>query len=241
MNPSMNQSQLAALESCARRSLTVAERAEAEPLLSIRNDVALAGLNHFSVLDALVQPGHRLHALTQGDWPIDALQAVDECDAPMISIPGGEPLIHKELPQIVQGIIARKKFVYLCTNAILLPKHIDEYQPSPYFTWSIHLDGLQHRHDESVCMDGVFEKAVSAIKQAHRLLFREHLSLSNALARIESDLPPEQISAKVLVGSVHGEVLAEADASAVAFDYLQGRLDELTSGKPPRETSRLSR
>jgi len=94
----------------------------------------------------------------------DALHAVDECDAPVVSIPGGEPLIHKELPQIVQGIIARKKFVYLCTNAILLPKHIDEYQPSPYFTWSIHLDGLEKRHDASVCMDGIFEKAITAIK-----------------------------------------------------------------------------
>ena len=60
---------------------------------------------------------------------------------PMVSIPGGEPLIHKEMPQIVAGIVARKKFVYLCTNAILLPKHIDEYQPSPYLTFSIHLDG----------------------------------------------------------------------------------------------------
>ena len=71
----------------------------------------------------------------------DALQAVDECGAPMVSIPGGEPLIHKEMPQIVAGIVARKKFVYLCTNAILLAKHIDEYQPSPYLTFSIHLDG----------------------------------------------------------------------------------------------------
>ena len=96
----------------------------------------------------------------------DALRAVDECDAPVVSIPGGEPLIHKELSQIVQGIIARKKFVYLCTNAILLPKHIDEYAPSPYFTWSIHLDGLEKRHDESVCMDGVFDKAITAIKLA---------------------------------------------------------------------------
>jgi len=96
----------------------------------------------------------------------DALRAVDECDAPVVSIPGGEPLIHKELSQIVQGIIARKKFVYLCTNAILLPKHIDEYEPSPYFTWSIHLDGLEKRHDESVCMDGVFDKAITAIKLA---------------------------------------------------------------------------
>ena len=96
----------------------------------------------------------------------DALRAVDECDAPVVSIPGGEPLIHKELPQIVQGIIARKKFVYLCTNAILLPKHIDEYEPSPYFTWSIHLDGLEKRHDASVCMDGIFDKAIAAIKLA---------------------------------------------------------------------------
>lgn len=96
----------------------------------------------------------------------DALRAVDECDAPVVSIPGGEPLIHKELSQIVKGIIARKKFVYLCTNAILLPKHIDEYEPSPYFTWSIHLDGLEKRHDESVCMEGVFDKAITAIKLA---------------------------------------------------------------------------
>jgi hopanoid biosynthesis associated radical SAM protein HpnH len=84
----------------------------------------------------------------------------------VVSIPGGEPLIHKELPQIVQGIIARKKFVYLCTNAVLLPKHIDEYEPSPYFTWSIHLDGLEKRHDASVCMDGIFDKAITAIKLA---------------------------------------------------------------------------
>ena len=102
----------------------------------------------------------------------DALRAVDECDAPVVSIPGGEPLIHKEMPQIVQGIVAREKFVYLCTNAILLIKHIDEYTPSPYFTWSVHLDGLQKRHDESVCMEGVFDKAVAAIKLALSRGFR---------------------------------------------------------------------
>ena len=79
-----------------------------------------------------------------------ALAAVDECDAPVVSIPGGEPLIHKDLPKIVEGLIERKKFVYLCTNAILMPKHIDEYKPSPYFTWSVHLDGLEKQHDKSV-------------------------------------------------------------------------------------------
>ena len=93
----------------------------------------------------------------------DALKAVDECGAPLVSIPGGEPLIHKEMPKIVQGIGDRKKFVYLCTNAILLARHIDEYRPSPYLTFSIHLDGNKERHDESVCQEGVFEKAVDAI------------------------------------------------------------------------------
>jgi hopanoid biosynthesis associated radical SAM protein HpnH len=102
----------------------------------------------------------------------DALRAVDECGAPIVSIPGGEPLIHKEMPQIVAGIVARKKFVYLCTNAILLAKHIDDYTPSPYLTFSIHLDGNRERHDESVCQEGVFDKAVAAINLAKAKGFR---------------------------------------------------------------------
>ncbi|MGO9512540.1 MAG: adenosyl-hopene transferase HpnH [Steroidobacteraceae bacterium] len=102
----------------------------------------------------------------------DALRAVDECGAPIVSIPGGEPLIHKEMPQIVAGIVARKKFVYLCSNAILLAKHIDEYRPSPYLTFSIHLDGNRQRHDESVCQEGVFDKAVAAIELARSKGFR---------------------------------------------------------------------
>lgn len=101
-----------------------------------------------------------------------ALHAAEECGAPMVSIPGGEPLIHKEMPQIVAGLVKMKKFVYLCTNAILLKKHIDEYQPSPYLTFSIHLDGLEKRHDESVCLEGVFDKAVEAIKLARDRGFR---------------------------------------------------------------------
>lgn len=102
----------------------------------------------------------------------ECMQAVDECNAPMVSIPGGEPLIHKEMPQIVAGIIARKKFVYLCTNALLLKKRIDDYTPSPYLTFSIHLDGMQERHDASVCQDGVFDRAVEAIKLALAKGFR---------------------------------------------------------------------
>lgn len=86
----------------------------------------------------------------------------------MISIPGGEPLIHTEMPQIVEGIIKRKKYVYLCTNAMLLERKIDDYKPSHYLTFSIHLDGNKKRHDESVCREGVFDIAVSAIEAAKK-------------------------------------------------------------------------
>jgi hopanoid biosynthesis associated radical SAM protein HpnH len=102
----------------------------------------------------------------------DALRAVDECGAPIVSIPGGEPLIHRELPQIVEGIVARKKFVYLCTNAILMRRKLDDYTPSPYLTFSVHLDGNRERHDESVCREGVFDQAVDAIREARERGFR---------------------------------------------------------------------
>lgn len=96
----------------------------------------------------------------------ECLAAVDECGAPVVSIPGGEPLLHKEMPQIVAGIIKRKKFVYLCTNALLLKKRIADYTPSPYLTFSVHLDGDRERHDEMVCQEGVFDRAVEAIRIA---------------------------------------------------------------------------
>src|SRR6201985_568250 len=96
----------------------------------------------------------------------ECLDAVDECGAPMVAIPGGEPLIHKEIGEIVNGIVARKKFVSLCTNALLLEKKLHLFEPSPYLFFSVHLDGIKEHHDKSVCMDGGFEKAVSAIKAA---------------------------------------------------------------------------
>ncbi|MBA2491961.1 MAG: adenosyl-hopene transferase HpnH [Gammaproteobacteria bacterium] len=102
----------------------------------------------------------------------ESLSAVDECGAPMVSIAGGEPLVHKEMPEIVAGIVARKKFVYLCTNALLLEKRLDDYRPSPYLTMSIHLDGNRERHDASVCRDGVFDKATQAIRLALEKGFR---------------------------------------------------------------------
>jgi hopanoid biosynthesis associated radical SAM protein HpnH len=101
-----------------------------------------------------------------------ALEAVDECGAPVVSIAGGEPLLHKELPQIVKGIIARRKFVYLCTNALLMEKRMKDYEPSPYFVWSVHLDGDKEDHDKSVCQTGTYDRAVAAIKAAKAKGFR---------------------------------------------------------------------
>ena len=100
------------------------------------------------------------------------IDAIEECGAPVVSIAGGEPLVHKEIDQIVGALLERKKFVYLCTNAILMERKIDLFKPNPYFAWSIHMDGLKERHDESVCRDGVFDKAVAAIKEAKSRGFR---------------------------------------------------------------------
>ena len=96
----------------------------------------------------------------------ECLDAVDECGAPMVAIPGGEPLIHKDIGDIVRGIVARKKFVSLCTNALLLEKKLHEFEPSPYLFFSVHVDGIKKHHDKSVCMEGGFERAVSGIKAA---------------------------------------------------------------------------
>lgn len=104
--------------------------------------------------------------------PEQCFQAAEECGAPVVTIAGGEPLIHPQIEVITQGMVDRKKFVYLCTNAILLERQIHKFKPSPYLTFSIHLDGMKKRHDELVCREGVFEKAVSAIKLAKEAEFR---------------------------------------------------------------------
>jgi hopanoid biosynthesis associated radical SAM protein HpnH len=101
-----------------------------------------------------------------------ALAAMEECGAPMVSIAGGEPLMHPEIHVMVAELVKRKKFVYLCTNALLLRGKLDRFRPSPYFAWAIHLDGLRDRHDASVCKQGVFDEAVEAVREAQRRGFR---------------------------------------------------------------------
>jgi hopanoid biosynthesis associated radical SAM protein HpnH len=115
---------------------------------------------------------HPEHELRRRMPVEQAIAAVEECGAPMVSIAGGEPLIHPEIDEIVRQLIARKKFVYLCTNALLMENKLDKFKPSPYFSWAVHIDGLQERHDASVARAGVFDKAVSAIKAAKAAGFR---------------------------------------------------------------------
>lgn len=112
------------------------------------------------------------HILNKRLTPEQCWAAAEECGAPMVSIPGGEPLIHNEIDKIVEGLVARKKYIYLCTNALLLKRKLDLFKPSKYLTFSVHMDGLQHEHDEAVCRDGTYETAVEAIKEAVKRGFR---------------------------------------------------------------------
>jgi hopanoid biosynthesis associated radical SAM protein HpnH len=100
-----------------------------------------------------------------------AVGAIEESGAPMVSIAGGEPLLHPDIDKIVEALLARKKFVYLCTNALLLERKLDKFKPNPRFSWVVHVDGLKERHDESVSRDGTFDKAVRAIKKAKEMGF----------------------------------------------------------------------
>jgi hopanoid biosynthesis associated radical SAM protein HpnH len=116
--------------------------------------------------------------------------AVDECGAPVVSIPGGEPLLHREIGEIVAGIVARKKFVYLCTNALLLEKKLNLFKPSPFLTFSVHLDGLEEEHDRAVSQEGVFNRAVAAIKSAKDKGFKVNVN-----ATLYDGMKPERIAA----------------------------------------------
>jgi hopanoid biosynthesis associated radical SAM protein HpnH len=115
---------------------------------------------------------HPVDVLRRQLTPEECFAAADECGAPVISIPGGEPLLHPQIDEIVRGLVARKKFVYLCTNAIRLKESLGKFTPSPYFTFSVHLDGLRETHDKAVARKGIFDVAVEAIKAAKARGFR---------------------------------------------------------------------
>ena len=112
------------------------------------------------------------HILKKDLTPEQCFQAVEECGAPMVSIPGGEPLMHPQIKEIVEGLVARRKYIYLCTNALLLKEKLDLFTPSKYLTFSVHLDGQREHHDFSVCREGGWQIAVDAIRAAIARGFR---------------------------------------------------------------------
>ena len=150
-----------------------------EPLF--RCNLACAGCGKIDYPDAI---------LNQRLSVSQCLEAVDECGAPVVVVAGGEPLLHREIEQIVEGIIARKKYVYLCTNALLLEKKIDLFKPNPYFAWTVHLDGDKEDHDRSVCLDGVYDKAVDALRLATSRGFRVNIN-----ATLFDTAEPERMAA----------------------------------------------
>jgi len=112
------------------------------------------------------------HVLKQNLTPEECFRAVEECGAPMVSIPGGEPLMHPQIAEIVEGLVARKKYIYLCTNALLLKEKIDLFTPSKYLTFSVHVDGQREHHDFSVCREGGYDIAIEGMREAVRRGFR---------------------------------------------------------------------
>jgi hopanoid biosynthesis associated radical SAM protein HpnH len=112
------------------------------------------------------------HVLKQNLSPEECFRAVDECGAPMVSIPGGEPLMHPQIAEIVDGLVARKKYIYLCTNALLLKEKMDLFRPSKFLTFSVHMDGQREHHDFSVCREGGYDIALDAMQEALRRGFR---------------------------------------------------------------------
>jgi hopanoid biosynthesis associated radical SAM protein HpnH len=118
------------------------------------------------------------------------MEAIDECGAPVVSVAGGEPLLHRDMPEIVRGFLKRGKYVILCTNALLFKKKMDDYKPDPMFTWSIHLDGDKVMHDKSVCLDGTYEVAVEAIRMAKAKGFRVSVNCT-----LFSDADPKRVAA----------------------------------------------
>ncbi|SEG40998.1 hopanoid biosynthesis associated radical SAM protein HpnH [Thermomonospora echinospora] len=112
-------------------------------------------------------------AVLKQRMPVEqAVAAIRECGAPMVSIAGGEPLMHPQIGELVAELVRMRRYVFLCTNALLLPRKIDLFKPSRYFAWTVHVDGLRDRHDASVCREGVFDEAVEAIRLCRERGFR---------------------------------------------------------------------
>ena len=152
------------------------------------------------------------HMLKQRMSVATAVAAIEESGAPMVSIAGGEPLIHPEIHLIAAELVKRKRFVYLCTNALLMKKKLPLFEPSPYFAWAVHVDGLRERHDESVCQEGVFDVAVDAMKEAKRAGFR----VTTNTTFFSSDTPK---NVEAVLDFLNDEVKVDAMMISPAYAY----------------------
>ena len=168
----------------------------------------------------------------------ECLDADAECGAPVIAVAGGEPLLHKEMPEIIAKLLARKKYVYLCTNALLLEKKLDDYTPNPFFSWDVHLDGDREMHDASVCQDGVYDRAVEAIRKAKARGFRVSINCT-----VFDGAKPERLAAffdQVMAMGVDGIMTAPGYAYERAPDQAHF-LNRQKTKQLFRDTFRLGR
>ena len=144
------------------------------------------------------------------------LAAVDECGAPIVSIPGGEPLMYPDIARLIAELVTRKKYVYLCTNAILLEEKLAQFTPSPYLSFSVHMDGLREEHDEAVCRDGVFDQAVAGIRAALARGFR--VTTNTTLFDGASPLRMRQFFDEMMTLGVEGMMLSPGYSYSKAPD-----------------------
>ncbi len=191
-----------------------------EPLF--RCNLACAGCGKIDYPDAI---------LNQRLSVADCLDAARECGAPVVSIAGGEPLLHKEIEAIVEGLVAQKRYVYLCTNALLLEKKLDRFRPSPWFTWSVHLDGDRLDHDRSVCQEGVHDRAVAAIRAAKAKGFRVNIN-----GTLFSTADPERVA-----GFFDDVMAAGVDGITISPGYAYERAPDQAHFLNRRRTKELFR
>jgi len=157
--------------------------------------------------------------------PEECWEATDECGAPVVSIAGGEPLIHPEIDTIVEGLVQRKKFVYLCTNAILLERWLPKLKPSPYLTISVHMDGMEKLHDAMVAREGVFEKAVKAIRKAKDLGYRV-----NTNTTVFNDSAPEGM--RELFNFLNDDLGVDGMMISPGYDYPKAPNQQVFLNRP---------
>ncbi|MGD9995988.1 MAG: adenosyl-hopene transferase HpnH [Ilumatobacteraceae bacterium] len=175
---------------------------------------------------------HPTEVLRQRVSVEQAIAAMEECGAPMISIAGGEPLLHPDIDRMVRELVARRKFVYLCTNGVLLKRKLHLFEPSPYFSFAVHIDGLRERHDEAVAREGVFDQAIDAIREAKSRGFR----VTTNTTFFNTDTPE---TVRGVLDFLNDEL--EVDAMMISPGYAYEKAPDQEHFLPTEQTTELFR